>query len=250
VERARREVAEADAIRAAEAAAEAAELEAEARRTEEEDELQAARKRRRERWTNGARRSGNVAASVGIVALAVFGADRIFQLPDAASRVPSPAVPVPQPAEARPPEATSDDSTVIDVTAGSPERDPLEPGTRPLVVLGPDFESGVPGVVDPEVVPAGVDPRIFALDALADSADGAMVYFGSMAAAFEAGAKGCEELKAAYVEVDSRWAAYVVNGVSRMEADLDEERSERHRALSRAAQRIEVSYEVTGCPIP
>ena len=44
--------------------------------------------------------------------------------------------------------------------------------------------------------------------------------------------------------------AYVINGVSRMEAELDEERTTRHRSLSRDMQRVELTYEVTGCPIP
>ena len=130
------------------------------------------------------------------------------------------------------------------------ESDSLDGAMNPLVVLAPDFESSVPVVRDLEVVPAGVDPRIFVLDALADSADGAMIYFGSLAAAFESGVKGCDELQTAYVDVDSLWVAYVVNGVSPMDVDLDEERSSRHDDLSHDKQRIELTYEVTGCPIP
>jgi hypothetical protein len=239
VERARREVADADARRAGKVAADAAESaeeSAEARRAEEEDEIAVARERRRSKWTDRARQAGNVAASIGIVAVALFGADRIFQLPDTVSRVPT--VPV-QPAEARPPvEAIADSLTADPEAAALP------------VVLPPDFASGVPGVEDPELVPAGIDPRIFVLDALADSADGAMIHFHSLAEAFAEGAKGCDELKEAYVQVDSRWLAYVVTGISRMETDLDEERATRHEDLSRDMQRVEVSYEVTGCPIP
>ena len=122
-------------------------------------------------------------------------------------------------------------------------------GTLP-VVLAPDFEAAVPGVEEPEVVPAGVDPRLLDLDALADSADGAMIFFRSLAEAFETGAKGCDDLKAAYVEVDSRWVAYVVGGVSRADAVLDTERTQRHEDLTRDMQRVELSYEVSGCPVP
>ena len=186
-----------------------------------------------------------MAASIGIVAVAVFGADRIFRVPDGASRIPAAAVrtvPVAQPAEARPTEASRMDS----MTAGDGRE---SDGTLP-VVLAPDFEAAVPGVEEPEVVPAGVDPRLLDLDALADSADGAMVFFRSLAEAFEAGANGCDDLKAAYVEVDSRWVAYVVGGVSRADALLDSERTERHEDLTRDMQRVELSYEVSGCPVP
>ncbi len=100
------------------------------------------------------------------------------------------------------------------------------------------------------MVPAEVDPRLLALDALADSADGAMVFFRSLAAAFETGDKGCDDLKAAYIDVDSRWVAYVVNGVSRMDTHLDAQRTTRHSDLTRDKQRIEITYEVTGCPVP
>ncbi|MFC1530988.1 hypothetical protein ACFL5T_01910, partial [Gemmatimonadota bacterium] len=255
VDRARQEVAEADANKAAAAAAEATEREAEARRTAEEDELEAVRKRRRERWTNGARRTGNVAASIGIVAVAVFGADRIFQLPDSTSQVPAAAVrtvPVAQPAEAKPPEEVPADSLETGPVDESLEleQDLLEADATLPVVLAPDFESGVPGVEEPDVVPSGVDPRLLDLDALADSADGAMVFFRSLAVAFETGAKGCGELKSAYVEVDSRWVAYVVNGVSRMDSSLDAGRTTRHKDLTREKQRVEMSYEVSGCPVP
>ena len=249
VRRARREVAEADR----QTAAEAAEQEAEARRVAEEDELEAARQRRRQRWTDGARRTGNVAASIGIVALAVFGADRIFQVPDGASRVPAAAVtavPVAQPAEAKPAGESRGDSTNSSALIEIPGLNQAESdGTLP-VVLAPDFEAAVPGVEEPEVVPAGVDPRLLDLDALADSADGALVFFRSLAVAFETGAKGCDDLKAAYIEVDSRWVAYVVGGVSRMDADLDAERTNRHKDLTRDMQRVELSYEVSGCPVP
>jgi hypothetical protein len=122
-------------------------------------------------------------------------------------------------------------------------------GTLPIV-LAPDFEAAVPGVEEPAVVPAGVDPRLLDLDALADSADGAMVFFRSLAVAFETGAKGCDDLKAAYVEVDSRWVAYVVGGVSRADALLDVKRTKRHKDLTRDMQRVELSYEVSGCPVP
>ena len=85
---------------------------------------------------------------------------------------------------------------------------------------------------------------------MADSADGAMVVFRDLAMEFESGTAGCDELKAAYGAVDSRWVAYVVTGVSRLETDLDGERAARHADLTRDMQRIELSYEVTGCPVP
>jgi hypothetical protein len=158
-------------------------------------------------------------------------------------RVPSAVVrtvPAAQPAAVVPP--AQDSLASVDSTAAK--------GLAPLVVLPPDFEVRVPGVEHPEVVPAGVDPRIYRLDVLADSADGAMVYFRSLAAAFQAGTRGCDDLKAAYIDLDSRWVAYVVGGISRMESALDEERTARHASLRRDKQRIELAYEVTGCPVP
>jgi hypothetical protein len=259
VERARGEVAEADAKKAVAEAAEAAQREAEAQRAEEVADLEAARQHRRDRWSGTARRAGEVAASIGIVALAVFGADRIFQWPDAASRVNVPgarSVPVTQPAAANPPAVdaggvagpvVSDSMAFFD---GMTEAGSFPLGTDGLVVLPPGFESAVPDIEDPEVVPAGADPRLFVLDAFADSADGAMVYYHSLSAAFESGDMGCDELQAAYVEVDSRWVSYILNGVSRMDGDLDEQRASRHEELSQDARRIELSYEVTGCPVP
>ena len=50
--------------------------------------------------------------------------------------------------------------------------------------------------------------------------------------------------------MDSRWVAYVVNGVSRTDAYLDTQRTTRHDDLTRDMQRIEITYEVTGCPVP
>jgi hypothetical protein len=187
--------------------------------------------------------------------VAVFGADRIFQLPDSTSQVPAAAVrtvPVAQPAEAKPPEEVRVDSLETGPVDESLEleQDLLEADATLPVVLAPDFESGVPGVEEPEVVPSGVDPRLLDLDALADSADGAMVFFRSLVVAFESGAKECDELKSAYVAVDSRWVAYVVNGVSRMDSPLDEGRTNRHKDLTREKQRVEMSYEVSGCPVP
>jgi hypothetical protein len=253
VDRARLEVAEADAKKAAAVAAEAEEEGVEARRVAREDELAAARESKRERWASRGRRVGNVAASIGIVGLAVFGADRIFQIPDASTRAPSAVVrtvPAAQPAVVTPPAGQPADPVDSEAVDGGSEPEDTGEGVAPLVVLPPDFEIGVPGVENPEVVPAGIDPRIYRLDVLADSADGAMVYFRSLAAAFGAGTKGCDDLKAAYVDLDSRWVAYVVGGYSRMEAALDDERTARHASLRRDKQRSELTYEVTGCPIP
>jgi hypothetical protein len=248
VERARREVAEADARKAVQAVAEATEREAETRRTEREDELSQAREKRRERLTRWTRQVGNVAASIGIVGLAIFGADRVFRWPEGVGNVPTAAVPgvsTTRSAEAHPSEGLSGRVDSFGAAAWGSGA-----AGAPLVVMPPDFEASVPGVADPEIVLSEGDSRLSLLDALADSADGAMESFRALVSGFESGAADCDDLKTAYVEMDRRWVAYAVNGVSRLDGGLDEDRGERHRNLTRGMQRIKLAYEVTGCPLP
>jgi hypothetical protein len=42
----------------------------------------------------------------------------------------------------------------------------------------------------------------------------------------------------------------VVVGVSRLDEALSEERAARHEALTAEMQRVEITYEVSGCPLP
>ena len=128
--------------------------------------------------------------------------------------------------------------------------EPRDLETMPPVVLAPDVDLSVPVIEDPEILPEQFDSRLDLLDALADSADGAMTVFQSLARDFEEGTLSCETLQRAYIAVDSRWLSYVVNGVSRLDGELGGERADRHETLTADMQRVEITYEVTGCPLP
>ena len=87
------------------------------------------------------------------------------------------------------------------------------------------------------------------LDAMTAERDSLLAFRDSVQA-FDAGLLSCQELRSAYVEADERWVAYIVNGMSRLEAGLDSARTSRHEHLTSEAQRLKLKYEVSGCPLP
>ena len=119
-----------------------------------------------------------------------------------------------------------------------------------------DVEAGSSGeevAASPAVEPVapGPDPEFLAgLDGLADQVASALRGYGPVEDAFDPSAGACEDLQAAYIDVQDTWFEYSVNGTGRLGAPLDPTRSARDKTLYADVQQVELSFVESGCPRP
>ena len=229
---------EAEQLIAQRAADAAARLESEEQaRTEEARAVE--KQAQREEWTRRLRNVGNVAASIGIIAIAAAGADRIVGWSGSRSIE-----------GAR--ESTADSRATEGNTRAAESADP-DPFVDSLMIMPPAIEIDTAELDLSEVNVAPLQLDATASDPLATVVRNAIDVYGITAEDHGLGEKTCADLQGAFVDVDSAWLEYSMKRAGELadaNRELDANRDARDGELSVLVREIETAFAATGCPRP
>ena len=216
----------------------AAKLEAEENARIEEANA-TAKQAHREEWTRRLRNVGNVAASVGIIAIAAAGADRIVGWSGSRSND-----------DARDNTADTRAATRNTTPAESGDRDPI---VDSLMILPPAIELDTAELDLSEVGVAPLELDATASDPLATVVRNAIDVYGITAEEHGLGEKSCSDLQSAFVDVDTSWLEYSMKRAGELadaNRELDANRDARDGELSVLVREVEAAFAATGCPRP
>jgi hypothetical protein len=194
----------------------------------------------REEWTRRLRNVGNIAASIGIIAIAAAGADKIVGWSSGgrdAARVQD--VRTEQPAASRP--AVADD----------PADDRPQPRVDSLAVLPPAIEDS--GFELEEVGAGAVRGPGLESDALAAVLVNTADAYALTAEEFVVGRRSCADLQQAFIEVDGAWLEYSMkrsDELANANQPFDATRVARDDELTDRVREVEAAFAATGCPRP
>jgi hypothetical protein len=88
------------------------------------------------------------------------------------------------------------------------------------------------------------------MESLGDSLLGSISRYYGLTVALDDGRASCADLQAAYVEVDSRWMTYNIEGKARFQGRLPDDLATRDERLYAGVQDVEREFGQSGCERP
>lgn len=183
---------------------------------------------------------GNVAASIGIIAIAAAGADRIVGWSGSGAAEETAA------------------STAADTRAAPQNQKPAgsaesDPAVDSLGIMPPaiEIDTAELDLSEVDVAPLHVDAADS--DPLATVVRNAIDVYGITAEEHGLGEKTCTDLQGAFVDVDSAWLEYSMTRAGELadaNRELDANRNSRDGELTAMVREVETAFAATGCPRP